>query len=362
MSALAIESAEVRTAPYLHATIGAVFEPAVADRLAEELCGIDTWQLNRGDFFEQYELDLRKHGPAAIRELLDAELLASLRRRVGDLLMTELRPDVKVIAHRMTPGQGIGLHNDEPRDDAETHRLVVNLGAFEGDQCGGHIVLFAEPSLDAIDRVLRPTHNSGLCFEASADSHHAVTPVQQGRRHSIVFSFWRADGDQVSSLDAVSHSGGSLGDHLRGTYQLLHDWGAPEHVCLGGLLHSGYGTEYLAAGHEPDAEARRRVSDVIGAEAERLVWLFSTCRRSSISDALASGRLQRHHDGAAEVVDRATAEALLLIDLADTVEQLPRVPVDAHELDHELRRFEALSPSLPAAGLAALRTVVADRR
>ena len=47
------------------------------------------------------------------------------------------------------------------------------------------------------------------------------------------------------NTDDSQHSGGALIDHLRGTHDFLHEWGNEQAVCLAGLFHSIYGTQYL---------------------------------------------------------------------------------------------------------------------
>ena len=73
--------------------------------------------------------------------------------------------------------------------------------------------------------------------------------------------------------EAIGHSRGALLDHLIGTYELLKEWGAAESVCLAGLFHSVYGTETFRGGKDA-LLPRNIVRSAIGAEAERLAWLF----------------------------------------------------------------------------------------
>jgi hypothetical protein len=80
--------------------------------------------------------------------------------------------------------------------------------------------------------------------------------------------------------DKVGHSGRTLYEHLKGTHDLLLEWGAPEHVRLAGLFHSIYGTIYFK--HqclEPTLKNRELVAELIGQKAERLAYLFCTSDR-----------------------------------------------------------------------------------
>jgi hypothetical protein len=80
--------------------------------------------------------------------------------------------------------------------------------------------------------------------------------------------------------DKIPHSGRTLFDHLVGTAVLLEKHSEREAVCLAGMYHSIYGTNFfrhqtLDAGSPAD---RKIVRGVIGGEAERLVWLFCMAR------------------------------------------------------------------------------------
>ena len=80
----------------------------------------------------------------------------------------------------------------------------------------------------------------------------------------------------------MPHSDRGLFDHLLGTRQLLVDWGARPALCDAGLFHSIYSTEH----YEQTAVAltrRDEVRQLIGEEAESLVWLFCMMRRETFS-------------------------------------------------------------------------------
>ncbi|MEV4459850.1 2OG-Fe(II) oxygenase [Microbispora sp. NPDC049633] len=357
MTGLLLDGTEVRTDPFLHATVARVFADELAKALTRELLSLRQWNLHRGRFFEQYESDLLRHRPT--RGLLGPDLIDRLREWAADLLTVDLTDRVQVVAHRLVAGQGIGLHNDAPDADDETHRLVVHLGTGYQDDHGGHLVLFSEPSIEAVDRVLRPLPNTGMIFAASDDSFHAVTPVREGARYSVVFSFWqRRDDHPHVGAEQIAHSGGTLAQHLEGVHDLLRCWGAPEPVCVAGHLHSVYGTEHFTIEAEGDPARRDRVRAAVGAEAERLVWLFSVCSRASLPQAALGADLYDHRDGSVVPATGDERRALLLIDLADTVEQLPRVPIDEDGLHAERARYEPVAHLLPAQAVAALDTAV----
>jgi hypothetical protein len=79
---------------------------------------------------------------------------------------------------------------------------------------------------------------------------------------------------QQKGAGITEHSKSSLLDHLLGTYSLLRTWGARAALCDAGLFHSVYGTESF----KPvmiSQEFRVSVQEIIGVEAETLVYLFS---------------------------------------------------------------------------------------
>src|ERR1043165_1812130 len=67
--------------------------------------------------------------------------------------------------------------------------------------------------------------------------------------------------------------------HLIGTRRLLAAWGSRAALCDGGLFHSVYGTEYFQPDRVPD---RDDVRAVIGAEAERIAWLWCAVQRETL--------------------------------------------------------------------------------
>jgi aspartyl/asparaginyl beta-hydroxylase (cupin superfamily) len=125
--------------------------------------------------------------------------------------------------------------------------------------------------------------------------------------------------------DLTPHARGSLERHLKGVRDVLERWGQPERVTLAGLLHSAYATE--AYGHRLFGRGERgRVRELVGAEAERLVFAFCMCRRGEL---LAAARLHPARDvevpsrgggGGVALIRREVAE-LLVLHAANLAEQ-----------------------------------------
>lgn len=73
----------------------------------------------------------------------------------------------------------------------------------------------------------------------------------------------------------INHSDSTYASHCEGVYKILKKLNQPEHVCLAGLFHSAYGTEYF---NVPTCLTRKELSNVIGTTAEQLVYMFCNIR------------------------------------------------------------------------------------
>lgn len=76
----------------------------------------------------------------------------------------------------------------------------------------------------------------------------------------------------------IPHSNTTLFDHLYKTYKILKSHGCTEDVCLAGLYHSVYGTEFYS---RLQLE-RDEVKSIIGEKAEQLVYEFSLLNNRDI--------------------------------------------------------------------------------
>jgi hypothetical protein len=131
----------------------------------------------------------------------------------------------------------------------------------------------------------------------------------------------------LRKLDAhvTSHSRGTLLEHLQGTHDLLAAWGNPPDRCTAGLFHSIYGT-YAFDKQSAGLSMREKIRDAIGPGAERLVHLFCVTDRRCFYDHLGEARFTVRdivEDGDLEI-DRDTLAALIEIEVANVVDQVPR--------------------------------------
>ena len=152
--------------------------------------------------------------------------------------------------------------------------------------------------------------------------------------------------------DRIEHSETSLYEHLTGVFSILDRWGVAADVALAGLFHSAYGTESFGVALF-DLSDRSQLAGVIGAPAERLVFLFSTVARGTLSGVLL-GVMPDPLDartGAAVPLDEQTLIDLMVLSLANTREMSQRDPMAGGITDLERQVAYGIRHRLPEAAL-----------
>ncbi len=155
------------------------------------------------------------------------------------------------------------------------------------------------------------------------------------------------------------NSNADLLPHLIGTRDLLVEWGARPALCDAGLCHSVYGTEYFSTPTLTDGQ-RDRLRGVIGDEAEALVWLWCFGRRHTLvvpEQAHSASRLKDRRSDEWIAITALQVEDFVNLWIADTLEQLPRVPEREVATARVLTRHA--TPALPGARDALERVVAA---
>lgn len=132
----------------------------------------------------------------------------------------------------------------------------------------------------------------------------------------------------------VAHLDGDLLTHMVNVYNNLNRFAQPEHVMLAGLFHGIYGTHAL---HSSDVFVlpegkRERVREIIGADAERLLYNFCVMTYESLGKSL---RRVLKPDGQPDLWDRCTGKRLdvnredfnelLWVKLADLLAHVPQL-------------------------------------
>ncbi len=133
---------------------------------------------------------------------------------------------------------------------------------------------------------------------------------------------------RASGAAEVRHSNRTLLDHLIGTREQLLGWGARPSLCNAGLFHSVYGTEHFRSRTIP-LSMRKNVQDLIGNEAEHLVWLFCFMRRKTFNDNItrqSEWRVQTWSDDQWHLLTREQFHDLANLTVTNALEALPHLP------------------------------------
>jgi Rps23 Pro-64 3,4-dihydroxylase Tpa1-like proline 4-hydroxylase len=148
------------------------------------------WKFVETNFYEQFEFSFNDtHLPEGLSFLKHETFLAALRAEVQKLLGIHLSARIDATAHRLIPGQRIRIHNDF-LENAETHRLLIQLNHGWRDEDGGFLLFFNSPDPKDVHKVFRPVHNSAVVFAISPNSNHAVTTIYGSERFTLVYSFY----------------------------------------------------------------------------------------------------------------------------------------------------------------------------
>jgi hypothetical protein len=123
----------------------------------------------------------------------------------------------------------------------------------------------------------------------------------------------------------TQHSGRTLLEHLSGTWNLMHNAGLRDALCIAGLFHSVYGTNAFRTITVAQQE-RDTVRNLIGDEAENLAWIFGNIPRPRvlISALTKDGELvltNRLRDRFIDCISGHTVRELQAIECANLLEQ-----------------------------------------
>jgi Rps23 Pro-64 3,4-dihydroxylase Tpa1-like proline 4-hydroxylase len=181
---------QLQLQPFRYSVVPKALRPELGGAVLDWLEGDAPWSLKIAEFYEQHELTITNEVlPANLRDDFSEASLRTLRDYVSTVFQVQLGARIDVTAHRLTEGQRIRIHNDYI-PGRETHRLLIQLNRGWSDENGGALMLFGSGGATEVHQILRPVHNSGLLFEISQRSLHAVTPIRSGERYTLVFSFF----------------------------------------------------------------------------------------------------------------------------------------------------------------------------
>lgn len=197
MTRLQFREPQAVARPFRYTTYRSIFEQEAAVQLAEWFERGAPWRREVGRFYDQFEFNfVDANLPPELRWMTEDSTLAAVRSTMQAALGASFLKPMKLTAHKLIEGQGIGIHNDNAEGE-ETHRLIVPLSREWDDSSGGHLLLFRGGAREDLDRAVRPLFNTGFAFSLRAESYHAVATVNKGERYTLIFSFWEDLGKRV---------------------------------------------------------------------------------------------------------------------------------------------------------------------
>lgn len=150
------------------------------------------WEYSKTDFYEQYELDMKKvNVPENVKYFISMEFENILHILMESIFKKKFHKNLSVIAHKLINGQSIGIHNDYLSDeDSETHRLLLQINDGWEENQGGILIFFDNSHENNITDAFVPINQSIQGFEISSFSHHAVSTIYSDKnRYTLVYNF-----------------------------------------------------------------------------------------------------------------------------------------------------------------------------
>ena len=183
----------------------------------------------------------------------------------------------------------------------------------------GETQFLAEDQQEIVYSTL-PLSNRIVCFDSSIPHvGRSVSRRYQGLRTILAFKTSVIDIDETKCIQfiqektkSIPHSHTTFFEHLYGTYNILKSISMPQYVCIAGLFHAIYGTEYFK--HDLEI-SRDDVIALIGKDAEHLVYTYSSL----------NSRTPAIKNNATENPDNLESYFLACIEFSNLLEQAPRL-------------------------------------
>jgi Rps23 Pro-64 3,4-dihydroxylase Tpa1-like proline 4-hydroxylase len=178
--------------PFPHFSLTQVFSQESAAALYKWFEECDLWSYRQTTFYTQYEFSLiGLELPQTLNFLNIEDTLSFLTRQFEESFGRNLKV-IEITAHKLINGYRMGVHNDFIGKD-ETHRLVIQINSNWAERNGGYLMLFNSERPDDVSRIVKPLNNTGIGFEISEKSFHAVSTVHDFTRYTLVYTFKEAD-------------------------------------------------------------------------------------------------------------------------------------------------------------------------
>ena len=176
--------------PYPHFISEAEIEQSSINQLIDWFECDAPWSLTIEDFYEQYEFSFKHVNlPDFAKILIDPIFLEYLSGKVLALFDKKVSKKIDIVAHKLTKGQKIKIHNVYI-ENAETHRILLHLNRHWESSFGGYFMVFEKNDVESLIKVVEPMCSVLQGFEISQNSHHAVSEIHGGERFTIIYSFY----------------------------------------------------------------------------------------------------------------------------------------------------------------------------
>jgi len=186
---LLLENIKFSQNPFPHFSSDKILDEKLAHQLLNWFKITDHWHFTQTSFYTQYEFSLLDLDvPVELRQLSASEFIQGLKIFFKDQFNTGELKLVGITAHKLVDGYRMGVHNDFIGKD-ETHRLIVQLNDNWTEDNGGFLMLFNSKDPHDVAKIIKPVHNSGIGFEISTKSYHAVSTVHSFERYTLVYTF-----------------------------------------------------------------------------------------------------------------------------------------------------------------------------
>lgn len=179
--------------PYKHFFSNYSINEGLKESIQNWLLNDAQWNLVEASFYTQYEFSLKDTElPHFLKFIISTEYLSDLKARIEKIYAVDLLDNIDVIAHRLTKGHVIKIHNDFLNEDSikESHRLLMHFNSNWDVENGGLCMVFTKNDASSIHNIIVPTGNLLQSFEISENSHHAVSEIYSGDRLTIIFTFY----------------------------------------------------------------------------------------------------------------------------------------------------------------------------
>lgn len=201
-----LESIEFNDKPYVSWSAKQPFSRELSNIILAFLESQNNWKLTNRGYIWQLTPDYLEQSKE-LSFLVSTEFHKTLVKIAESIYQKKFKANVDIMVNKLVGGDGLMIHNDiNPENDRhksriKSHRINFVFGRDWQEENGGVFATFrmplssslnekpSPPSHKDVAQVYLPHHNSCFGFEISPISYHAITPIQNYTRYSLVYSF-----------------------------------------------------------------------------------------------------------------------------------------------------------------------------